>query len=73
MVKSKWWDCNSKYYFQEKSFESHRQSKQARQCSLGAGSVSSTVMDSLLLLCLERSEVYWEGKVGSLPFNLMTP
>lgn len=73
MVKSKWWDCNSKVDFQEKSFESHRQCLQAWKYSLGPSSVSSSVLDYLLLLCLERSEVYWKGKVASLPFSLMTP
>lgn len=28
---------------------------------MGVGSVSSVVLGYLLLLCLERSKVYWEG------------
>ena len=47
---------------QEKNFECHSKSQWVRQHPMGAGSVPSVVLDHLLLLCLERSEVHWEGR-----------
>lgn len=48
--------------FQEKNFEHHRKYRRVWQCAVGAGPVSSLVLDHLLLLHLERCKVHREGR-----------
>lgn len=58
------WKCliyNWNWDLQEKSSERHRKCPWVRQHAMGVGSVSSAVLDGLLLLRLERSKVHWEG------------
>lgn len=49
-------------HFQEKNSENHRKYRGIWQCAVGAGPVSSLVLDHLLLLYLERGKVHREGR-----------
>lgn len=51
------------YASQDTSFKYHRKYSRDGQRAMGVGSVSSVVVDYLLLLCLERSKVYRQGRI----------
>lgn len=68
------WTCmnyDGQCDLQEKSFECHRKCPRVRRHAMGAGSVSSAILDHLLLLCLERSEVHGEGRTRTLGFCVL--
>lgn len=58
MLRSWTWACA----LQEKGFKCHRKYPWDGRPAVGAGSVPAAVMGHLLFLCLERSEVHWEGR-----------